>query len=410
MVASTDIKFYVHTNTNAPQLQNAYGCMIDVLDACLINGFGSQSVATLTASGTRVTATFGSAHNYLQYQVIKIAGATQTEFNGEHRILTVPNANTITFELNAVPSVTTATGTITSSLPSLGWLKPFSGTGKAAYRSSNTLLASRPYLRVIDALDPAYTSTYAKYAKVGIVEDMTDIDTMLGVQAPFDAASPDKNWIGTGSGTAAINGWAKWYYARGSAISTSSSLDGNTAANGMRNYTIIGNDEFFYVLNGHTSADLNNLIYGFGALHSNDKAFYLSATLSYQTASTNNTPSYNSPLSSGAVSMVCTIRSFTGTALSGNTGKCVGIAPNQGAFFSGGGNTYDSSNIVYSDVYCVDSSNVMRGAYQSLKWIYQVKPHINKQPFQTIDGKLLLPMDCFSFNQPGQVVFVLGDV
>ena len=38
MVASTDIKFYVHTNTNAPQLINNFGCMIDVLDACLVNG------------------------------------------------------------------------------------------------------------------------------------------------------------------------------------------------------------------------------------------------------------------------------------------------------------------------------------------------------------------------------------
>ena len=82
MVASTDIKFYVHSNNNAPQLQNAYGSMIDVLDACLVNGFGSQAVATLTASGTTVTATYGSAHNYLRYQVTKIAGVNQTEFNG----------------------------------------------------------------------------------------------------------------------------------------------------------------------------------------------------------------------------------------------------------------------------------------------------------------------------------------
>jgi hypothetical protein len=73
MVASTDIKYYVHTNTNAPQLTNNFGCMIDVLDACLVNGFGSQTVSTLTASGTTVTATFGSAHNFMQYQVIKIA-------------------------------------------------------------------------------------------------------------------------------------------------------------------------------------------------------------------------------------------------------------------------------------------------------------------------------------------------
>lgn len=286
MVPSTDIKFYVHNNTNAPQLQNSFGCMIDVLDACLVNGFGSQSVATLTASGTTVTATFGSAHNYLQYQVIKIAGATQTEYNGEHRILTVPNANTITFQLASAPSVTTATGTITSSLPQLGWLKPFSGTGKAAYRSSNTLLASRPFLRVVDALDPAYTATYAKYAKVGIVEDMTDIDTMLGVQAPYDSGNPDKNWVGTGSGTSVVNGWARWYYARNSNLSNT--YDTAAITEGNRNWLLIGNADYFYIMPCfHTGGSPANP-YGFGSF---ERYYDDDLSNTFLSASIKNTPS-----------------------------------------------------------------------------------------------------------------------
>lgn len=160
MPASTDIKFYVHTNNNAPQLTNNYGCMIDVLDACLVNGFGAQSVSTLKAIGKVVTVTFGNAHNLMQYQVIKIVGANQSEFNGEHRILSVPNATSFTYEIANTASVAQATGTIVCSLPSLGWEKPFSsvatsGTGgKAAYRSTNLLLPSRPFLRVVDELDP----------------------------------------------------------------------------------------------------------------------------------------------------------------------------------------------------------------------------------------------------------------
>ena len=268
MVASTDIKFYVHTNTNAPQLTNNYGCMIDVLDACLVNGFGSQTVSTLTAIGTTVTATFGSAHNFMQYQVVKIAGATQTEYNGEFRILTVPNSNSITFQLAATPSVTTATGTITCSLPPLDWEKPFSSAGKAAYRSSNTLLPSRPFLRVVDELDPAYTATYAKYAKVGIVEDMTDIDTMFGVQAPFDAANPDKNWVATGSGATVINGWAKWYYARVGGLNFSN--DTSSATSGNHNWLLVGNKDYFYILpcfTPDTGTDITKTAnpYGFGA-------------------------------------------------------------------------------------------------------------------------------------------------
>ena len=276
MVASTDIKFYVHTNTNAPQLTNNFGCMIDVLDACLVNGFGSQAVATLTASGTTVTATYGSAHNYLQYQVTKIAGVNQPEFNGEHRILTVPDANTITFELAAAPSVTTATGTITSSLPSLGWEKPFSSTtalggGRAAYRSTNLLLPNRPFLRVVDERIASYSNNYAKYAKVGIVENMTAIDTMTGVQAPYIASAATRNWNPTGSGVNIKNGWAKWYYCSlGDYYSDSTNLADYSITAG--NWLVVGTDTGFYIMNS-VNNDMSILedekklayCYGFGA-------------------------------------------------------------------------------------------------------------------------------------------------
>ena len=123
---STDIKFYFSTNNNAPQLQNTYGSMIGALDACLVNGISIGAVSTLTAVGTTVTAVFSTAHNLMQYQVLKITGANQAEYNGEHRILTVPNDTSVTFQLATSPSVTTASGSITASLPSLGWEKPFS--------------------------------------------------------------------------------------------------------------------------------------------------------------------------------------------------------------------------------------------------------------------------------------------
>lgn len=299
MVASTDIKFYVHTNNNAPQLQNAYGSMINVLDACLIDGIQIGAVNSLTASGNTVTATFGAAHNLMQYQVIKITGAAQAEFNGEHRILTIPDLSSLTFELASAPSVTTATGTISASLPPLGWEKPFSSTnetggGKAAYRSKNLLLPSRPFLRVVDELDPAYTATYAKYAKVGIVEDMTGIDTMLGVQAPFDPANPDKNWVGTGSGTSVINGWAKWYYARSGALGGTN--DTPAPANGNRNYIVVGTADYFYIYCGFTPLTTNEATkaanpYGFGVftrLYEDDTSNnFLNASINNATASSN---------------------------------------------------------------------------------------------------------------------------
>lgn len=299
MVASTDIKFYVHTNNNAPQLQNVFGSMINVLDACLIDGIQIGAVNSLTAVGSVVTATFGAAHNLMQYQVIKITGAAQSEFNGEYRILTIPDSSSLTFELATAPSVTTATGAISASLPPLGWEKPFSssnpnGGGKAAYRSLNLLLPSRPFLRVVDELDPAYTATYAKYAKVGIVEDMTDIDTMLGVQAPFDAVNPNKNWVGTGSETSAINGWAKWYYAR-AGNGQSNNTDLQAVSNGNRHWLLVGTNDYFYIFapnsaSQSTVAEKAANPYGFGTFdrmyHNDVSNVFLNATINYVSAST----------------------------------------------------------------------------------------------------------------------------
>ena len=418
MVASTDIKYYVHTNTNAPQLTNNFGCMIDVLDACLLNGFGSQTVSTLTASGTTVTATFGSAHNFMQYQVIKITGATQTEYNGEFRILTVPNANSITFKLAAVPSVTTATGTISCSLPPIGWLKPFSGTGKAAYRSANTLLASRPFLRVIDALDAAYTSTYAKYAKVGIVEDMSDIDTMIGVQAPYDSSAPTKNWVGTGSGTSGVNGWARWYYAASIAVS-GGLINSQTPAAGNRQWLLVGNSDYFYILptSTVTSATVNTQhasAYGFGAfkslLNTDNSCTFLQSHLTLS----NNGASVNanfSLVSSFANSSLLLLRDYAQSA-NYKTANCLSL--NSDTAGSGVNNVIGASTLTntapFAPVFIKeDTTNVLRGQIKNLFWLFQQKPYSNFQLIEK-DGALYIAAFIASTSNLGQIVLKIGDL
>lgn len=417
MVASTDIKFYVHTNTNAPQLTNNFGCMIDVLDACLVNGFGSQTVSKLTASGTTVTATYGSAHNYLQHQVTKIAGVNQTEFNGEHRILTVPDANTITFELAAVPSVTTATGTITSSLPSLGWEKPFSssnpsGGGKAAYRSLNLLLPSRPFLRVVDELDPAYNQSYAKYAKVGIVEDMTGIDTMLGAQAPFDVNAPDKNWVATGSGTSVINGWAKWYYAAGG-NEDSSTNEITLAPSGKREWVIVGNDSYFYLFaRFHTSNSYTGRMfpYFFGPLDADySQTSAIIALHNNQQASGSVYPYDLSALSVEGVDKQISLLSDYKKQSKSVFAKTL---PPRSVVRTGYSNYFkppDADVPVFSfRLPIIESdSNVLRGNMPGVYWLGQATPYVNLLAF--LDGsEIKLPIYCMAYEL-GQMLFDIGD-
>ncbi|ENX07622.1 hypothetical protein [Acinetobacter variabilis] len=387
MVASTDIKFYVHTNNNAPQLQNAYGSMINVLDACLVNGINVGAVSSLIASGTTVTALFSSAHNLMQYQVIKITGANQSEFNGEHRVLTVPNAQSVTFELAAVPSLSTATGTITASLPPLAWEKPFSSTnpnggGKAAYRSTNLLLPSHPFLRVVDELDPAYTATYAKYAKVGIVEDMTDIDTMLGVQAPFDSTMPDKNWIGTGSGIEAINGWARWYYATSYGFGSSDGDRYGASSNEMK-WMVVGNGDWFYIINSSNEKEDFSAVYGFGSFESflegDSTNNFLISSLDYAPASENFYRLRNCPVPTLNKKTLLLQRDYTqnSSGLAAIVSLGIGKINNTSGEAIIGSPTSIGYALMPAYIY---NSNI-RGVLPALKWLYQSEPFSNKQSF-----------------------------
>lgn len=424
MVASTDIKFYVHTNNNAPQLENAYGSMINVLDACLIDGIQIGVVSSLTASGNTVTVTFGAAHNLMQYQVIKITGAAQAEFNGEHRILTIPNSSSLTFELAVTPSVTTATGAISASLPPLGWEKPFSSTnetggGKAAYRSTNLLLPSRPFLRVVDEPDPAYNTAYAKFAKVGIVEDMTDIDTMIGVQAPFDSTNPDKNWVGTGSGTTVINGWAKWYYARAfAATATSGNNESTVPVNGNRKWLLVGDGDCFYVVPSVAADTVSNneygLVYGFGKFDSliqNDASnTLLSATLYNFSAGNSSTPGTHTGLTNQSANTLIQ-RKYNQSNTYANAGT-IGFF-NAGSFYPGASNYVSAHNLILSPVALLETSetpSVMRGQCKNLRWPLQQEPYPEMQVFIDGDELFIAKKVVVYSGSRGQIVFKIGDM
>lgn len=299
MVTGKTVKFFTSKNNNAPQLLNVQGSMLALLDACLVSGIQVGTVAALTASGTTATATFGMVHNLMKHQVIRISGANQAEFNGDFKIKQIVNTNTITFELNTSATVANATGTINCLLAPLGFEKPFSSTtalggGRAAFRSKDESLPNRPFLRVVDERISSYSTNYAKYAKVGIVENMTDIDTMTGVQAPYIASAATRNWNPTGSGLNIKNGWAKWYYcAFGEYYPDSTSLADFSIVAG--DWLVVGTDTGFYIMN---SIDQNlddpfnhkNLAYcyGFGAFESiaDDDLFthYLLATNLWETA------------------------------------------------------------------------------------------------------------------------------
>ncbi len=82
------VKYFSSGMTGAPQIANNWGDLVTMLDACLINGFALKAIDTLTFADGIATATISSGHAYQPFQVIEIAGAEQTEYNGQFRVLT----------------------------------------------------------------------------------------------------------------------------------------------------------------------------------------------------------------------------------------------------------------------------------------------------------------------------------
>ena len=236
------VKYFTSGMQGAPVVSNNWGDLTSLLDAVLVNGFNLKTVDSITSTDGVATATVSTGHGYVVNQVVLIAGCEQAAYNGE-QVVTSVTASTFTFAVTGTPASPATTQTsISAKVAPLGFQIAFTSTNKRVYRSPN-VLSTRPFLRVDNSLDPVWTTTYAKYAKVTMAENMTNIDTFVGARAPYDPALPTKNEVGTGYGSTAYNGWMKWYYAH-----SGSGLDlTNDGGAGARTWVIVGDDRGFFI-------------------------------------------------------------------------------------------------------------------------------------------------------------------
>lgn len=194
-----DAQWFTSSMSGAPAMSGTPGTLIGVLDACLLNGFGSVTLDSLVVSGGVATAT-KTGHGFTDYIVALIEGSTPSELNGKKRIAWV-NANTFTFDATGIADQT-ATGTITAKVAPVGWIKPYSGTNKAAYARTD-LAACAMLLRVDD--------TPAQYPALIMYETMSAIDTGTG-PAPLTGS----NYFGkSGTADATAREWRLFADSRG---------------------------------------------------------------------------------------------------------------------------------------------------------------------------------------------------
>lgn len=171
MTVSTAVKWAVSSMTGAPTLNGTAGSMIALLDAFLVNGFGTKAVdsAQVTSGVCRLAITGGSAAQ--DHCVIQLAGVTGdgVALNGPQRVKAA-TASYVEFPCDLPDGP--LTGTITFKIAPLGWEKVFSKTNVAVYRSTDPA-GTRAYYRVDD--------TNALFARITMYESMSDVDSGVAV-------------------------------------------------------------------------------------------------------------------------------------------------------------------------------------------------------------------------------------
>lgn len=255
MATDVDVQYFSHLN--GLTLGNNWGDLIRLLDKALVTGidFTQITAASIDPQGD-VHITLYAAHNAMLFQVVELSGYSPASLNQKYRIKGVPS----TTELILKPALDIAERSITAigagKLASLGYEIIFRDANdvKRVYRAKNPN-AEHPFIRVDESLTSpdgttgVYTSTYAKYAMVGLLEHMDHIDDYENtdvLQLPFDSIDPAKNWKISGTGASVVRGWSRWHWNRGGS-GYSNTTDSNATTSGNRPFVLCGDKDAFFL-------------------------------------------------------------------------------------------------------------------------------------------------------------------
>jgi len=179
------VKWYDSAMQGSTLLTTSVGSLIAMLKTVLVTGFGSMPVSTLVydSSASTITVTVETGHKYLVGQIVAVAGANEAGFNGEFRVVSVTSTTVVVGLDNGTPAASSATGTLSMNIPSLGWVVEFEDATnyKIIFKRIDT--AATPIRLLVDnSAWSNWNQNYGEFAKVSMVEDVVDINTYTTVQ------------------------------------------------------------------------------------------------------------------------------------------------------------------------------------------------------------------------------------
>lgn len=420
MATDVDVQYFSHLN--GLTLGNNWGDLIRLLDTCLVNGlpFTSVTSASINAQGDIILNLY-AAHNALLFQIVELTGFSPSEINGKYRIKGTPTTTQLI--LKAAHTGKTIATVGTAKLASLGYEIIFRDTNdvKRVYRAKNPT-AQHPFIRVDESLTSpdgttgVYTSSYAKFAMVGLLENMghiNDYGNPKVLQLPFTPSQPAKNWKITGKGASVVRGWSRWYWARNTNAFTSSE-DSLAPATANRKFTLVGDKDAFYFLRQLQSSEEHKVLSGCGlyneALLSDViPNWFLMTTLTQNNAATGLDLSYlegGNPLTTNATVSTFLAPNYSPAAKFINHTICSGIIQD---YDTGWSNIFSGNSVGALEIPFTAPNTVLRGSLKHIYYAGNKLGYENTHPI--ISGRVMYIWDStMSLSGAGGFYFCLGEL
>lgn len=166
---------------------NAAGGLTALLDACLVNGFNVRTLTEITRSGSTATAVVDGANPYQIGEVIEVAGAAPTAYNGRFRV-TGRTTSTVSWQVVGTPA-SPATGTITARHPAAGWVRSQFAENVVAYR---TIAGGLEHWVQVEDNNPFNDSSVSSRVRMAVGLTGLDTGTQLAEQCRINKAN---NWV-----------------------------------------------------------------------------------------------------------------------------------------------------------------------------------------------------------------------
>jgi len=180
-----------------------------------VSGLGSQTINTITYSGSTATVTTSAPHLLSTGTIVSLTGATPTMYNGAY-VITSTGANTFTYVMGqyAIASITFsgATATLTTIFPhglSTGNNVTISGAAPATYNATSniTVTSATTFTYTMGGTPATNATTVGQY----VVNQTTSSITRVGTLATLTSGTPHNLVTGdfvliSGATPAAFNG------------------------------------------------------------------------------------------------------------------------------------------------------------------------------------------------------------